>query len=70
MHTIRINVLNPKATQILKNLADLNLIFIQDNSKNEFKNVLNKLRSQAKSVPSFEEITNEVEIVRSKLYAK
>jgi hypothetical protein len=47
-------------------LAGLNLISIQEPSKNGFGVMLKKLRSKAKSAPSLEEITNEVEIVRSK----
>ena len=70
MNTMRIDILNPKAVRLLKDLADLNLIAIQDNSKNGFATVLKKLRSKAKSAPTFEEITNEVELVRSKRYAK
>lgn len=70
MNTMRVNILNPKAARILKELADLNLINIQDISKNGFAVVLKKLRSKAKSAPSFEEITNEVELVRKKRYAK
>lgn len=70
MNTMRINILNPKAVRLLKDLADLNLISIQDNSKNGFAKVLKKLRSKAKSAPSFDEITNEVELVRKKRYAK
>lgn len=70
MNTMRIDILNPKAVRLLKDLADLNLIAIQDTSKNGFANVLKKLRSKAKSAPTFDEITNEVELVRSKRYAK
>lgn len=68
MDTMRIDILNPKAAKLLKDLAALNLIAIQDTSKNGFANVLKRLRS--KSTPSFEEITKEVELVRSKRYAK
>ncbi|MDI9363874.1 MAG: hypothetical protein QM541_02910 [Flavobacterium sp.] len=67
---MRIDILNPKATKLLKDLADLNLIAIKDTSKNGFASVLKKLRSKAKSAPTFEEITNEVELVRSKRCAK
>jgi hypothetical protein len=67
---MRIDILNPKAVRLLKDLADLNLIAIQDNSKNGFATILKKLRSKVKSAPTFEEITNEVELVRSKRYAK
>jgi hypothetical protein len=70
MNTMRIDILNPKAAKLLKDLADLNLIAIQDTSKNGFASVLKKLRSKAKSAPTFEEITNEVELLRSKRYAK
>lgn len=70
MDTMRIDILNPKAARILKDLADLNLIAIQDTSKNGFASVLKKLRSKAKSAPSINEITKEVETVRSKRYAK
>lgn len=70
MNTMRIDILNPKAAKLLKDLADLKLIAIQDTSKNGFKAVLKKLRSQAKSVPTLDEITKEVELVRAKRSAK
>ncbi len=70
MNTIRIDILNPKAKKLLKNLADLNLIAIQDSSKNGFAVVLKKLRAKAKSAPTLDEITREVEFVRAKRYAK
>jgi hypothetical protein len=70
MNTMRIDILNPKAAKLLKDLADLNLIAIQDTSKSGFASVLKKLRSKAKSAPTLDEITNEVELVRSKRYAK
>jgi len=67
---MRIYILNPKAAKLLKDLAALNLIAIKDTSKNGFAGVLKKLRSKAKSAPSLEDISTEVEIVRSKRYAK
>ncbi len=70
MNTIKIDILNPKATKLLKNLADLQLIAIQKPAKNNFITVLENLRSKAKSAPSLEEITKEVEMVRTKLYGK
>ncbi len=70
METMRIDILNPKAVRLLKDLADLNLIAIQDTSKTGFASVLKKLRSNAKAVPTLDEITKEVETVRSKRYAK
>jgi hypothetical protein len=70
MNTMRIELLNPKAAKLLKDLADLNLIAIQDTSKNGFATVLKNLRSKANSAPNLEVITKEVELVRSKRYAK
>ena len=67
---MRIDILNPKAAKLLKDLAALNLIAIKDTSKNGFASVLKKLRSKAKSAPSLADITTEVELVRSKRYAK
>jgi len=67
---MRVEILNPKAARLLKDLADLNLIAIQDTSKNGFASVLKKLRSKAKSAPTLNEIANEVELVRTKRYAK
>jgi len=68
--SIRIDILNPKAVKLLKSLADLDLISIKEESKKGFADVLKKLRSNAKSAPSLDEITNEVEKVRIKRYEK
>ena len=70
MNSMRIDILNPKAKRLLKELANLNLIAIQDNSKNGFATVLKRLRTKAKTAPTTDEITKEVELVRAKRYAK
>lgn len=70
MSTMTIDILNPKAAKLIKDLADLNLISIQNPSKSAFKNILKKLRSNAKATPSLEEITREVELVRTRRYEK
>ena len=70
MNTMQVEILNPKATKLMKDLEDLNLISIRYSSKIGFDSVLKKLRAKAKSIPSLQEITNEVELVRSKRYAK
>jgi hypothetical protein len=70
MNTMQVDILNPKAERILKDLAALNLIAIKKSSENEFATVLKKLRSKAESAPTLEEITKEVELVRAKRYAK
>lgn len=70
MNTLQIDILNPKAAKLLKDLADLDLIAIRKSPKNNFVAVLKKLRANASNVPSLEEITKEVELVRAKRYAK
>jgi predicted DNA-binding ArsR family transcriptional regulator len=72
METLRIEIVNPKAKRILQDLADLNLITISKSfdNKSEFKKVLSKLRSNAVTAPSLDEITKEVESVRALRYAK
>jgi hypothetical protein len=70
MNTFEVDILNPKATKLLKNLADMNLIAIRDTSKTGFATVLKKLRSKSKSAPTLDEITREVELVRGKRYEK
>jgi hypothetical protein len=70
MDTLRINIINPKAMKLLKDLADMDLISIQDNSENAFEEVLKRLRSKSEQAPSLDEITAEVEAERTQRYAK
>ena len=71
METLRIDILNPKAKSILKDLADLNLIKInKESKKSDFSALLKKLRSKSKDEITLEEITEEVEQVRKSRYEK
>jgi len=70
METIRIDILNPKAKNLLEDLADLNLIKIRKEKKSDFSNFLKKLRSKSKEELSLDEITKEVENVRKSRYEK
>ena len=64
MESIRIEIVNPKAKNIIKNLADMDLIRIKkEKVKSEFTELLTKLRKLSDQAPSFEEITNEVDSV-------
>jgi len=65
METVKVDILNPKARKLLKDLADLDLIAIRKSTKSDFSEVLKKLRSQSANVPSEDEIAREVEAVRS-----
>ncbi len=71
METIKVDIINPKAKTILKNLADLNLIRIKSTKiKSELKDLLARLRISQDDIPSLEEITSEVELVRKSRYEK
>jgi len=71
METIQIDILNPKAKNILKDLADLNLIKINKKKKqSDFSSLLKKMRTTSKEQISLNEITKEVEKVRKSRYEK
>lgn len=68
--TYQVDILNPKAYKLLQNLADLKLISLSRTSSDPFMAVVKRLRKKAATKPpSLEEITKEVETVRSKRYA-
>lgn len=68
METIKIKILNPKVHNILKNLEDLGLISIAGSEKVSWQDVLSNLRDNANDPPSLDEVTKEVEAVRSRRY--
>lgn len=70
MESIKIDILNPKAKNLLQDLADLNLIKINQDKKTDFSTLLKKLRSNSKEKISIEDITKEVEAMRKKRFEK
>lgn len=70
MDALLINILDPKAAKLLKDLEEMELISIQKLSEGGFASVLKKLRSISDSTPTLEEITAEVESERKKRYDK
>ncbi len=69
METLLIDIINPKAKAILKDLADLKLIKIKkEKRKTELVQLLDKLRINSDETPSVDEITKEVENVRKERY--
>lgn len=70
MQTVKVNILNPKAARLLKELEALNLISISDSETVSLAKLLKKLRGKKTSAPSLEDITKEVTAVRKKRYAK
>lgn len=69
MATLNIEILNPKAKKLLFDLAELRLISISEKTSNPFLDTIKKLRSK-KATISLEEISEEVELVRTKRYGK
>ena len=66
MESVKVDILNPKARKLLKELADLDLITIRKSTKSEFSEILKRIRSKSETVPCPEEIAGEVEVVRSR----
>jgi hypothetical protein len=70
MPSYQVDILNPKADKLLKDLADLKLISLSKTSNDPFLKVVSRLRKKAaKQLPLLEEITKEVEAVRTRRYA-
>jgi hypothetical protein len=70
MEAIKIEILNPKALQLIKGMQELKLIKIRDESVSPLKVYLKKMRRNSSTAPSLDEITKIVEQVRTKRYAK
>lgn len=68
METLRINIINPGAKKLLKDLAELDLIKIVPEKKTDFSELLNKFRSKPGDKIELEDITKEVEAVRKSRY--
>jgi hypothetical protein len=69
METVKVDILNPRARKLLRNLADQNLIVIRENKSDYFQQLLADLRSQSHQAPDLEVITGEVEKVRTRRYS-
>ncbi len=70
MEALKIEILNPKALQLIKGMQDLRLIRISDEPVSTLKAYLKKMRRSSSTAPSLEEITKLVDDVRTKRYAK
>ncbi len=72
MKTYQIQLLEPNAERLLEELVNLKLISFQElpNSKQLFSQLLTKFRENENDLLDLEEITKEVEIIRSKRYKK
>ncbi len=70
MEALKIEILNPKALQLIKGMQELKLIKVSDEPVSLLKAYLKKMRRNSVSTPNLDEITKIVEEVRAKRYAK
>ena len=70
MEALKIEILNPKALQLIEGMQDLKLIKVTDDPVSALKSYLKKMRQKSSPVPDLEKITKIVEEVRAKRYAK
>ena len=71
METLTIELINPKAKKLLKDLMELKLINIRKTeTKSTLSEFLDKIRTNCDEDISMEEITAEVEAVRAERYEK
>lgn len=70
MEALKIEILNPKALQLIKGMQDLNLIKVSEDPVSELKIYLKKMRRKSSTAPGIEEIGKIVEDIRAKRYAK
>jgi len=70
MEALKIEILNPKALQLIKGMQDLKLIKVSDEPVSALKAYLKKMRRNSSDSPDLAEITKIVEDVREKRYAK
>jgi hypothetical protein len=70
MEALKIEILNPKALKLIKDMQELKLIRVSDEPVSAMKAYLKKMRRNASSAPDLDAITSIVEDVRAKRYAK
>jgi hypothetical protein len=70
MEALKIEILNPKALQLIKGMQELKLIRVSEEPVSTLKTYLKKMRRNSASAPGLDEITKIVEDVRAKRYGK
>ncbi len=70
MEALKIEILNPKALQLIKGMQDLKLIKVSNEPVSSLESYLKKMRRKSDTAPALAEITKIVEDVRAKRYAK
>ena len=69
METVKINILNPKAKNLLQTLADLKLIAFEKPTSLNFAEIVKKIKNNGSNINiDLDEITQEVENIRTNRY--
>jgi predicted ATP-binding protein involved in virulence len=70
MEALKIEILNPKALQLIKGMQELKLIKVSEEPVSKLKEYLKKMRRNSAATQRLDEITKIVEEVRAKRYGK
>ena len=70
MNEYKLEILNPKALQLIKDMEELELVRISQEPVSALQSYLKRMRQHSASAPGLDEITLMVEEVRSARYAK
>lgn len=65
MEALKIEILNPKALKLIRDMEELNLIKISSEPISKMQAYLKRMRKNSDSAPSLEEIAKMVDEVRS-----
>lgn len=66
METIKIDIVNAKAFEMLRSLVDQELIVMREPKSEYIQKVLKDLRSKSDAAPDLDTITAEVEKIRAR----
>ena len=66
METIKIDIVNAKAFEMLRSLVDQELIVMREPKSEYIRKVLKDLRSKSDAAPDLDTITAEVEKIRAR----
>lgn len=70
MEAIKIEILNPKALQLIEGMQNLKLIKISEEPASKLKSYLKKMRKNSDLAPDLDEISKIVKEVRKERNAK
>lgn len=70
MTFIQIELIDPRALKLLKDLEEMNIIKMNEDPSDKLLSILKKIRMPQNEVPDDEEILKEVKQVRAERYGR